>query len=253
MPVLVSGLAGLLRGGPAPVPALWLCTGSAVVAELCGRVGPPLLIIDTEHAPADRWSVQAQLQATAATPAIVAVRVPSADPVLIGQYLDLGPAAIMVPQVTSAPQAARAAAAVRYPPAGTRGVGGAFARAGGWGTAGDLRRADAEVALIVQLESRQAVAAASGILSAPGVDAGFVGTSDLAADLGHLGQPGHPDVVRAAEAVIRAGLDAGVPVGVNAFDPDQAARYAGAGAAFVGLGSDAGVLVAGVGALAERA
>ena len=48
-------------------------------------------------------------------------------------------------------------------------------------------------------------------------------------------------------------LDAGVPVGVNAFDPDQAARYAGAGAAFVGLGSDAGVLLAGVGALAERA
>lgn len=103
----------------------------------------------------------------------------------------------------------------------------------------------------MQLESRQAVAAASGILAAPGVDAGFVGTSDLAADLGHLGEPGHPDVVRAADAVIRAGLDAGVPVGVNAFDPAQAAHYAEAGAAFVGVGSDVGVLVAGAGALAQ--
>lgn len=232
--------------------ALWLTLGSAVAAELCGLAGARLAIIDAEHAPNDRAAVQAQLQALAGTDASAVVRLPDGAHTTVGQYLDLGPAAIMVPQVDSAEQARDVVASALYPPLGRRGVGAAFTRGGEWGLghsgpgANGLAAVNGEQAVIVQLESRAALLEATAIMTTPGVEAVFVGTSDLAADLGHLGQPAHPEVVEAVERVIEQGRRVGVPVAVNAFDPTLARRYAAGGAAFVASASDASLLVAGV-------
>ncbi len=106
--------------------------------------------------------------------------------------------------------------------------------------------------LTVQIESVAAVEHVEEILAVDGVDAIFVGPSDLAASMGFLGQQEHPDVVAAVEHCIRAAAAAGKPAGVNAFAPAVADRYLDAGAAFVLVGADVAMLARASEALADR-
>ena len=130
-------------------------------------------------------------------------------------------------------------AAVRYPPRGVRGVGSALARAARWNRVDDyLGAADAHVSLYVQIETTAGVEAAGEIAAVDGVDGVFVGPSDLAASMGLLGQQTHPDVEAAVMRTFEAVRAAGTPVGVNAFDPELADRYLGAGASFILVGAD---------------
>ncbi|WP_448889244.1 aldolase/citrate lyase family protein, partial [Enterobacter hormaechei] len=86
------------------------------------------------------------------------------------------------------------------------------------------------------------VEAAAEIAAVEGVDAIFVGPADLSASLGLLGQQSHPDVVAAVHRVFAAAHAAGIPVGVNAFDPAVAEAYLDAGADFVAVGADVALL-----------
>jgi len=104
----------------------------------------------------------------------------------------------------------------------------------------------------VQIETVDALESAADIAAVEGVDALLVGPADLAASMGLLGQQNHPDVVAAVERVIAAGIDAGTPVGVNAFDPATADRYAAAGAAYLLVGADVTLLARASEALADR-
>lgn len=104
----------------------------------------------------------------------------------------------------------------------------------------------------MQIETTDGLHAAAAIAAVEGVDALLVGPADLAASMGLLGQQDHPEVVAAVESVIRAGREAGTPVGVNAFDPAMAARYTEAGAAYVLVGSDVTLLARASEGLAAR-
>jgi 4-hydroxy-2-oxoheptanedioate aldolase len=197
--------------------------------------------------------VLAQLHAVAAYPITPLVRVPTGDPVMLKQVLDLGAQNLLVPMVDSAAQARAVVEAVRYPPNGRRGVGSALARSARWNRVDDyLVEADRHVSLFVQIETADAVGAAAEIAAVDGVDGVFVGPSDLAASMGLLGQQTHPDVVAAALRAFDAVRVAGKPVGVNAFDPAAADRYLGAGASFVLVGADVALLARGSEALARR-
>ncbi|MBC7305811.1 MAG: 2-dehydro-3-deoxyglucarate aldolase, partial [Dietzia sp.] len=196
-------------------------------------------------------SVLAQLQAVAAYPVTPVVRVPIGDAVVIKQVLDLGAQNLLVPMVSSADDARAAVEAVRYPPRGRRGVGSALARSARWNRVeGYLAEADGHVSLVVQIETAEGVAAAAEIAAVDGVDGVLVGPADLAASLGHLGQQRHPDVVAAVHRTLEAVRAAGMPVGVNAFDPDVARAYVAAGASFVIVGADVALLARGSEALA---
>jgi len=234
---------------------MWLCTGSPVVAEICAGGGLDWLLVDMEHAPNDLGSVLAQLQAVAAYPVAPVVRVPSDDPVTIKRVLDLGATSVLVPMVDSAEQAAEIVRAVRYPDGsaagGVRGVGSALARSARWNRVeGYLGRASETISLTVQIESAAAVADVERIVAVDGIDAIFVGPSDLAASMGLLGQQNHPDVVESVLRAIKAGVAAGKPVGVNAFDHSVARSYIDAGASFVLVGADVALLARGSEALA---
>ena len=85
-----------------------------------------------------------------------------------------------------------------------------------------------------------------------GVDAIFLGPSDLAASMGLLGQQEHPEVRAAVEHCLAAAKAAGKPAGVNAFNPDTAHHYLAAGAAFVLVGADVALLARGSEALAAE-
>lgn len=140
---------------------------------------------------------------------------------------------------------------MRYPPVGVRGIGSALARASQWTRVPDyVPNADNYVSLTVQIETAEAVEAAGEIAGVDGVDAVFIGPSDLA---GSMGQPG-PDAVR--EAVLRtidAVRAAGKPVGVNAFIPADAERYLSAGVDFVVVQADVTVLARGLDAAVSEA
>ncbi len=105
----------------------------------------------------------------------------------------------------------------------------------------------------MQIETAAGVDAAAEIAAIDGVDAVFVGPSDLSsASMGLLGQQTHPDVVAAVESVFGAVKAAGKPVGVNAFDPAAADAYIAAGADFVAVGADVAMLARASEALAAR-
>jgi 4-hydroxy-2-oxoheptanedioate aldolase len=232
---------------------MWVCSGSPLVAELCAGAGLDWLLIDAEHSPNGLESVLAQLQAVHGYPDQAMDRPPVTDTVLITQYLDLGVQNLLVPMVNSAAEAEAAVAATRYPPHGVRGVGSALARASRWNRIPDyLARASETVSVTVQIESEAAVAAVENILAVDGVDAIFLGPSDLAASMGVLGQQEHPQVRAAVEHCFTAAKAAGKPAGVNAFNPATARSYLAAGAAFVLVGADVAILARGTEALADE-
>jgi 4-hydroxy-2-oxoheptanedioate aldolase len=256
MPVrmtLPPTFAARLAASDRPLVGMWVCSGSPLVAEIAAGSGLDWVLIDGEHSPNGLESILAQLQAVAAYPVAPLVRPPYGDVVTIKQYLDLGAQNLLVPMVDSADHAAELVRAMRYPPAGVRGVGSALARVSRWSRVdGYLADAASTVSLTVQIESAAAVDEVEQILATEGVDAIFIGPSDLAASMGHLGRQDHPDVVAAAEKCLRAAAAAGKPAGVNAFDPVMADRYLAAGASFILVGADVALLARASEALAER-
>lgn len=242
-----------LRAADRTLYGMWSCGGSALVAEICAGSGLDIVLVDGEHSPVGLESILAQLQAVAAYPVVPLVRAPFGDTVTLKQLLDLGAQNILVPMVDSVEQAEAMVRAVRYPPHGVRGVGSALARSSRWSRIPDyLARADDLVSLTVQIETADAVEVADGIAAVEGVDALLVGPADLAASMGLLGRQDHPDVIAAVERVIAAGRAAGTPVGVNAFDPATADRYAAAGASYLLVGADVTLLARASEALADR-
>jgi 4-hydroxy-2-oxoheptanedioate aldolase len=232
---------------------LFLGTANAYIAELVAGTGFDWVLIDGEHGPNDLHTIIAQLQALAAYPVRPVVRTLDHDVARIKQLLDAGAQTLMVPMVETAEQARSLVRAVRYPPQGVRGVGTSMARAARWnGVVDYFSHADAEQCLIVQIESRAALAALEEIAQVDGVDAVFVGPSDLAASMGHLGNPGHPDVKAAVAKAIAQVAAAGKAAGVFSADPAAAAAYRELGANFLLVGVDVSLLRNAAVALAGR-
>lgn len=232
-----------LAAAERPLVGAWICSGSPIVAEIVAGSGLDWTLIDGEHGPIGLESTLALLQAVAPYPITPVVRVPSADPVWIKQVLDTGAQNLLVPMVNSAEDAEAAVAATRYPPRGNRGVGSALARSGQFNRIENyLQRAHEITSLSVQIETDAAVQNAQAIAEVDGVDAVFIGPSDLAASMGLLGQQEHPDVIAAVERTIAEVRAAGTPVGVNAFNPDTARRYLDAGASFALVAADVSIL-----------
>lgn len=236
-----------------PQIGMWQALASSYTCEICAGAGFDWLLIDAEHAPNDLQSVLAQLQATSAYPAEPVVRLPIGDVALVKQYLDIGARTLLIPMVESAAQANVMVRATRYPPHGNRGVGSALARASRWNRNPDyLQNASEDICLLVQVESRTALDAVAEIAMTEGVDGVFIGPSDLAADLGHLGNPGHTDVQLAIENAIQTIRACGKPVGMLIADEAFARRYLELGASFVAVGTDVTILARGAEALAKR-
>ena len=144
-----------------PQIGLWLGLADSYSAEICAGAGFDWLLIDGEHSPNGLRSILQQAQAIAAYPGSHAIaRVPvghgDVGTALIKQYLDLGLQTLLVPMVDTPEQARAIVRAMRYPPDGMRGMGGA--RASRWGRyPGYAREANAQVCLLLQAETREAL------------------------------------------------------------------------------------------------
>ena len=232
-----------LRQGEAQI-GLWVASGDPTVAEICSHTGFDWLVIDGEHGPNGLRDVLAQLRAVGDTRSHAVVRVKDDDRAGIKQMLDIGAQTLLVPMIESAEQARAAVTSVTYPPNGKRGIGAALARASGYNThAGYLDEADAQICLLLQIESQAGLAALDDILEINGVDGVFIGPADLAADMGHRGNPTHPEVRACVEDAIRRIVAAGKPAGMLSSNRDFSERCLALGATFVAVGSDVGLLV----------
>jgi 4-hydroxy-2-oxoheptanedioate aldolase len=222
---------------------LFVGLGSSYSMEILATAGFDWLLIDAEHSPNAPASVLPQLQAAAPYPAQLVVRPVDHDAALIKQYLDIGAQTLLAPLVDNAAEAEALVRAMRYPPRGVRGVGGSLARAARWNGVKDYaQQADAEMCLIVQIETRRGLQNLDAILAVEGVDAAFIGPADLAASLGHLGDSSHPEVRAAIEDALRRIAATGKAAGVFVTDPALAEHYYSCGASFIAVGGDTTLL-----------
>jgi 4-hydroxy-2-oxoheptanedioate aldolase len=230
---------------------LWSSLSSAAATEILCDSGFDWILIDTEHAPNETPMVADQLRAASMGSASPVVRPAWNDLVILKRLLDVGVQTLLVPFVQSAEEAARAVAATRYPPRGVRGVASVH-RANRYGRVPDyFARADDEICVLVQLETRAAVEALEDIAAVEGVDGIFIGPSDLAASLGHLGNNAHPEVRGTIEQACRRAKAVGMPIGILAPLESDARSYLEMGFAFVAVGSDVVVLRKGCDALVK--
>lgn len=222
---------------------LWLGLADTISTEICACAGFHWLCIDAEHGPNDLGKVLAQLQAIQPYDSHAVVRPVDGNPSLIKQYLDVGAQTLLIPMIETRQQAENVVSAVRYPPRGIRGVGTALARASRWNLVEDyLAIADDEICLLIQVESQRALDNLSDILSVDGIHGVFVGPSDLAGSLGHLGNAGHPTVRNAVELAIKTIANSDKAPGVMTTDPELIKHYKNCGATFIGVGIDTNLL-----------
>lgn len=222
---------------------LWCSLASNVAAEIVAGSGFDWLLIDGEHAPNDLRSVLAQLQAMAPYPLEPVVRLPSADPFVLQQYLDIGARSIMIPDVRNAEAAQAIVAATRYPPRGIRSVAGSI-RASRYGRVPGYREnADRDICMILQIESPEGAANAEAIAAVDGVDALFIGPADLSTQMGHPGQPAHDEVQKAMTAIRDAARRHGKAVGIITFADAETEHYLKFGMTLVAVGTDQGLLI----------
>ena len=209
---------------------------------MLGLAGFDWLLLDSEHAPNDVLSLIPQLMALKDSPSAPVVRPAWNDTVLLKRLLDAGFYNFLIPFVQTAEEAKAAVAATRYPPAGVRGVSVAQ-RSNRYGTVKDYFAGINDQICVVRAdrERRRRRQRGDEIAAVDGVDGLFVGPSDLAAAMGHLGNAGHPEVQTAIKAVFDVAAKAGKASGILAPVEADARRYLDMGASFVAVGSDLGV------------
>lgn len=187
----------------------WLEMFSPIVAEVVAQAGYDFVLIDLEHGPGSYLDAIALMQAIQGRDCAPLMRVPSNDEVALKRALDIGVGGVMVPAVNTAAEAEAAVAGCHYPPRGRRGMAAAVVRGADYGlrAAEYIQNAGQELLVMCQIESAAAVENVAAIAGTEGVDMLFVGPFDLSANVGHVGEPDHPEV-RAMIARVEAAAKA---------------------------------------------
>ncbi|RBP18111.1 2-keto-3-deoxy-L-rhamnonate aldolase RhmA [Roseiarcus fermentans] len=210
--------------------------------EILGGVGFDFVVIDEEHAPFDRVTIDTVLLAARASQTAGLVRVAEPTPARLLAALDDGAAGVLAPHVASVEKAKDVVAACRYR-GGKRGFSNS-PRAGGYGKLGvwdHVDAADASVAVIAMIEDPEALDAIDAIVAVEGLDGVFIGRGDLTVAMGATG-PADPRVRAAAQTITAAARTAGKPVCIMVADAKEAQDWRALGASAFIVGSDQGFL-----------
>lgn len=249
--ILKNSFKQAIREGR-PQIGLWCSLCSNIVAEVIAGSGFDWILIDTEHAPNELPTVFSQLQAAIGGTAAAVIRPAWNDTVLMKRLLDVGVQNLLIPYVQTQEEARAAVAATRYPPQGVRGVAVTH-RGNRYGRVKDyFKRSNDEICVIVQIESPLALQNLEAIAAVEGVDGLFIGPSDLAATMGHLGEPGHPEVRAAIEDALKRIRQTGKAPGILAPVEADARHWLSVGCVVLAVGSDVGLLARSSEALAAK-
>jgi 4-hydroxy-2-oxoheptanedioate aldolase len=240
-----------LRAGQ-PVVGTWLSLASITAARYMARSGLAWLVVDMEHSLVD-WETATHMFASIADAGCTALaRVPSNRHDHIKRALDNGAHGVVVPMVNSRQEAEDAVSAARYPPVGTRSVGGNVHALNFGCTPGEyFARANDEVLVVLQCEHIRAVQDASHIYPVPGIDAVFVGPGDLAASMRSPDgkPPSEAAVTEALNQVLAACKRNQVPAGLHVSSVAEAQARIREGWQLLTISSDLGMMMEGAGAL----
>jgi 4-hydroxy-2-oxoheptanedioate aldolase len=224
-----------------PSVGTWLSLGSITAARFLARAGWDWLTVDVEHTPVD-WETAATMFGAIADAGCVALaRVPANRHDHIKRVLDNGAMGIVVPMVNSRAEAVAAVQAAKYPPVGTRSVGGSLHALNFGTTAPDyFAHANDEVVVVLQCEHIDAVESADEIFSVPGIDAIFVGPNDLAASM--RAPDGSPPSAEASAQALKTVLQTckkhRVPAGLHCYNAEGTLKRIEEGWQFLAIGSE---------------
>ncbi len=221
----------------------WLSLANTYTAEALAGLGFDWVCVDLQHGLLDYSDLPQLLPAISGSEATPLVRVPWNEPYEIMKALDAGAYGVIVPMVNNRAEAEQAVAACRYPPEGNRSFGPI--RAALYGGRGYARQANGQIACIAMIETREGLDNLEEIVSTPGLDAVYVGPSDLALALGlpAAGDTDEPAHVAAVSRILEACRKAGIAAGIHTSSLEYTRRHLQAGFHFVTLGSDAGFMM----------
>ena len=222
-----------------PTVGTWCELPDAFAADILGRAGFDFVCVDWQHGLHGFADLLAVVHALSCGGTVPIVRVPANEEWAIQKALDVGAFGVIVPLVGSAVEAARAAAACRYPPQGVRSYGPIRAAAA---VTDDPATVNERVLCIPMIETLAGVESIEAIARTPGVDALIVGPYDLSLS---LQLPfGAPEVKPSIDRILAAGRAAGVPVGRHFDSPEAAHEGFAEGFSFVAIGTDREFLAA---------
>jgi len=218
----------------------WIQIGHAAVSEIMANAGYEWLAVDAEHTDIEISHLTDVFRGMSRSKSVPFVRVRQNDTFAIRQALDCGAMGVIVPLVSTAEEAQRAVAAAKYPPEGVRGYG--FCRANNYGADFDAYASSANdnVAVVVMIESKQAVENIDEILRVPGVDGVFVGPYDMSGSYGIPGQTDSDRVQQGCRKVVAACERAGKSAGLHVVMPTETAVASAIaeGFTFIAIGVD---------------
>jgi 4-hydroxy-2-oxoheptanedioate aldolase len=228
-----------------PAIGSWLAINSSFSAEIVAHLGYDWVCVDTQHGAAEFDDAFTMLQAISTTDSIPFVRVGWNDPRLIMKYLDAGAYGIVIPMVNNRAEAEKAVAACRFPPVGMR-SSGPF-RAAMYGGSDYFTRANDEIAVIAMVETAEGLEKVDEIASTPGLDAIYIGPSDLNFSLGlpSRNEPWDPKHQAAVDKIREACERHGIVPGVHTWGPSYAARFIEQGFKMIMLTADTAALTEG--------
>lgn len=234
-----------LRAGE-PQIGTWLSLGDVGAARLLARTGFPWLTVDLEHSPIDWQQASILFGVIAEAGCVPLCRVPEGRHDHIKRVLDAGAHGVIVPMVETVEQAKACIAAAKYPPQGTRSVGGWLHALNHDASAGDYyKHANDEIVVILQTESPLGVENAPEIYRLPGLDGVFVGPNDLRAQMRAPDgrDPSPVEFEEMLQRILSEGQSAGVPVGLHVQSVADAQRRVEQGWRLIALGSDLSIML----------
>ena len=228
------------------VSACWVTIVDPAAIELVADTGFDIALIDSEHAPWDPLSLQTALLAFRGSATVPILRTRTSEDGLIKQAIDMGFDGLLIPNVASEAMARAVVAAAKYPPMGTRGYGPR--RASSYFRDATYRDEANETHIVmVQIEHRDAVAAADSIMSTAGIDATIIGPNDLSGSFGRLGDFAHPEVSGAIEETLAAAQRTCTPVGYGVpVPPSEFKALRARGFQIISVAADLGTLASGL-------
>jgi 4-hydroxy-2-oxoheptanedioate aldolase len=223
----------------------WLAIPSAFAAETMAQQAWDSLTIDMQHGMVDYQTMLSMLQAISTTSVVPMVRVPWLEPGIIMKSLDAGAYGVICPMVNTREEAQRLVAYTSYAPRGSRSFGPL--RASMYAGADYPEHADTTIVRFAMIETAQALDNLDAILSVEGLDAIYVGPSDLSLSLGckpSIEQP-EPKAAQAIDHIVERAKAHGVVAGIHNFTPETALGRVAKGFRFVTIGADTRMLVSG--------
>ncbi len=222
----------------------WLAIPSGFSAEVMAQAGWDSVTVDLQHGVQDYLSMVACFQAMQVHPVLPMVRVPWNEPGIVGKVLDAGAYGVICPMINTRAEAEAFVSYCRYPPQGKRSNGPIRASIYGVGTSYQAT-ANTEILCIPMVETQEAVDNLEAILDVPGIDAVYIGPSDLGFSMGlpPILDREEPQIMAIYERVVAETKKRGLRACIHCLTPAYAARMIAMGFSLVTLGNDSGLLL----------